>query len=82
MYFIDNVNLLKAFKNFLQNQKIKIPKIIVKKHPQMMNNKKQINLEKKINKLMKINKIKFDETIKKFFLSFRSNFSFYSISRK
>ncbi len=67
MYFIDSVNLLKAFKNFLHNQKIKIPKIIVKKHPQMMNNKNQIYLEKKINKLMKMNKLKFDKTLKKNF---------------
>lgn len=67
MYFIDSVNLLKAFKNFLHNQKIKIPKITVKKHPQMMNNKNQIYLEKKINELMKMSKVKFDKTLKKNF---------------
>ena len=67
MYFIDNSNLLKAIEDYLKSQKKKIPKIIVKKHPQMMSDKNQINLEKKINNFMKFNQFKFDKNLKKDF---------------
>ncbi len=67
MYFIDNLNLINAFKNFLNLQKSKIPKIVVKKHPQMMENKNQLSLEMKITELININKKKFNNSIKKKF---------------